>query len=197
MTYPRPPHRGEAVRFFTVSLAEPGAHTLVDQIDQLRAAFVSLLRAHPVRVDAMVVLPDHLHAVWVLPPSDMNFAGRWRILKGCFTRLAAAAEGDGANRSPWQPRFTEHPINSAQEHRSRIEYCWMDPVRHGLCRRAAEWPYSSFQRDMRRGLVAQDWRGPVVHSGLGEQIGPSTRPFTETLPARGRIEDGGREARPV
>ena len=193
MTYPRPPHRGEAVRFFTVSLAEPGAHMLVDRIDQLRAAFVSLLRAHPVRVDAMVVLPDHLHAVWVLPATDTDFAGRWRILKGRFTRLSASATG--AARSPWQPRFTEHPVSSVQEHRARIEYCWQDPVRHGLCRHAADWPFSSFQRDTRRGLVTRDWRGPAMHLKAKNGIRPSGQRGIDALPPQGRFDDR-QETRP-
>lgn len=150
MTHPRPPRTRECARFFTVGLAEPGSDLLTARVDRLRAAFASLLKAHPVRVDAMVVLPDHLHAVWVLPEADADFAGRWRILKGQFTRLSDEA-------SPWQPRYAEHPIASADEHRARIEYCWHDPVRHGLARRPVDWPYSSFRRDLRRQLVSADW----------------------------------------
>lgn len=150
MTYPRPPRPGECARFFTVSLAEPGSDLLTAQIDRLRAAYTCLLKAHPVRVDAMVILPDHLHAVWVLPEGEADFAGRWRILKGQFTRQSAGP-------SPWQPRYAEHLITSPDEHRARVEYCWHDPVRHGLARRAVDWPYSSFRRDLRRRLVPEDW----------------------------------------
>ncbi|MSU88051.1 transposase [Rhodobacteraceae bacterium 2CG4] len=176
MTHPRPPRPGESARFFTVSLTEPGASTLVDRIDQLRAAFASLLRAHPVRVDAMVILPDHLHAVWVLPPADTDFAARWRILKGRFTRLLS--EDDSVTGSPWQPRFGEQRIRTAAEHAAQVAYCWQDPVRHGQCRRAADWPYSSFRRDMRRGLVTADWRPPtagvkgMTDFGAGPARGP-------------------------
>jgi putative transposase len=34
----------------------------------------------------MVVLPEHLHAVWRLPPEDHDYAGRWRLIKARFTR---------------------------------------------------------------------------------------------------------------
>ncbi len=35
-------------------------------------------RRHPFTIDAIVVLPDHLHAVWTLPEGDADFAMRWQ-----------------------------------------------------------------------------------------------------------------------
>lgn len=74
-----------AVYFFTVVLADRRSRVLVEHVDLLRAAFVATAREHPVRVDAMVVLPDHLHAVWRLPEGDADFPVRWRKLKSRFT----------------------------------------------------------------------------------------------------------------
>jgi putative transposase len=75
-----------AIYFFTVALADRRSRVLVEHADALRAAFVATAREHPVRVDAMVVLPDHLHAVWRLPDGDADFPVRWRKLKARFTR---------------------------------------------------------------------------------------------------------------
>src|SRR6266436_6383768 len=45
----------------------------------------------PFVVDAIVVLPDHLHAIMTLPPDDSDFSDRWRRIKGIFTRSVVAA----------------------------------------------------------------------------------------------------------
>ena len=60
--------------FFTVNLAERRLHLLTEHIDELRNAFRKVRRQHPFTIDAMVVLPDHLHAVWTLPEADADFA---------------------------------------------------------------------------------------------------------------------------
>lgn len=80
-----------ATYFFTVALADRRSRVLVDHADALRAAFVATVREHPVEVDAMVVLPDHLHAVWRLPEGDPDFPLRWRKLKSRFARSVGAA----------------------------------------------------------------------------------------------------------
>jgi putative transposase len=64
--------------FFTVNLAERRLRLLTDHIDLLRKAFRDVRRSHPFEIDAIVILPDHLHAVWTLPQDDADFALRWR-----------------------------------------------------------------------------------------------------------------------
>ncbi|GGO50549.1 hypothetical protein SAMN05444398_101974 [Roseovarius pacificus] len=67
--YRRPKVPGATV-FFTVTLAERGTSLLVDQVEVLRQAVCATRLDHPFYIDAWVVLPDHLHAVWTLPPED-------------------------------------------------------------------------------------------------------------------------------
>jgi REP-associated tyrosine transposase len=62
--------------FFTVNLADRHLRLLTDQIEQLRAAFRYAQERHSFTVDATVVLPDHLHAIWTLPEGDADFALR-------------------------------------------------------------------------------------------------------------------------
>jgi putative transposase len=78
--------------FFTVTLADRRLRLLTDHVEELRAAFRETRRRHPFTIDAMVVLPDHLHAVWTLPEGDSNFATRWRLIKSAFSRSLATGE---------------------------------------------------------------------------------------------------------
>jgi putative transposase len=72
--------------FFTVTLRDRRAATLIEHIDALCDALWRTLRQRPLEINAMVVLPDHIHAVWTLPSGDVDYAGRWKQLKSCLTR---------------------------------------------------------------------------------------------------------------
>jgi putative transposase len=106
--------------FFTVTLIDRQACTLVDHITTLRSAFRTTRVERPFTIDAIVVLPDHLHTIMTLPPHDADFSGRWRRIKSLFTRGAVAA-GATAQRnrkgeySLWQRRFWEHTIRDEED----------------------------------------------------------------------------------
>jgi putative transposase len=78
--------------FFTVNLLDRRLRLLVDHIDRLRAAFRHARLRHPFSIDAIVVLPDHLHAIWTLPEGEKDFAVRWNLIKGSFSRGLPRAE---------------------------------------------------------------------------------------------------------
>ena len=71
--------------FFTVNLAERRLQLLTEHVDELRSAFRKVRQRHPFTIDAMIVLPDHLHAVWTLPEGDADFAKRWQLIKSAFS----------------------------------------------------------------------------------------------------------------
>src|SRR5207244_960211 len=83
--------------FFTVNLADRRLRLLTEHVETLRLAFRETRRRHPFTIDAVVVLPDHLHAVWSLPEGDRDFATRWRLIKSTFSRNLAAGEPVSAN----------------------------------------------------------------------------------------------------
>ena len=83
--YIRPKVPGASV-FFTVALAHRGADTLVRHIEELRQAVQVTKAKRPFRIDAWVVMPDHMHCVWTLPDGDANFSGRMGEIKGQFSR---------------------------------------------------------------------------------------------------------------
>ncbi len=72
--------------FFTVNLIDRRSRLLVEQIEALREAVSATRHRFPFQIDAMVVLPDHLHAVWTLPEDDFDFSVRWRLIKVRFSK---------------------------------------------------------------------------------------------------------------
>ena len=71
--------------FFTVNLLERRKALLVDHIDALPAAVEKMHTRYPFAIDAVVVLPDHVHAVWTPPPGDADFSLRAGIFPEDWT----------------------------------------------------------------------------------------------------------------
>ena len=151
--------------FFTLTLAERGGTLLTDRVDLLRRAYADTISERPVRCPAMVVMPDHLHAVWTLPEGDSDYATRWMVIKARFTHgldirpPRTRSQASKRERGIWQRRYWEHAIRDETELRACVAYCWMNPVKHGFVRRPVDWPYSSFHRAVRDGMVTPDWCG--------------------------------------
>ncbi len=171
--YVRPKLPGASV-FFTVALTDRGSDVLVREIGRLREAVREVRGERPFAIDAWVVLPDHMHAVWTLPDGDADFSTRWKDIKTRFTK----AVGIVGRRSPskitkgeaglWQRRFWEHHIRDEPDYAAHVRYCWINPVKHGLVARAVDWPYSSIHRDIAHGIVEPEWAGSAVDGRFGE-----------------------------
>ena len=152
--------------FFTVTLADRRSSALVEYIGSLRAAFRLTRNERPFMIDAIVVLPDHLHAIVTLPSGDSDFSGRWRRIKSAFSRRVVAA-GVAAERNVkgeytlWQRRFWEHTIRDDDDLARHVDYIHFNPMKHRLVSRVRDWPYSSFHLYVKRGLLPEDWAGTV------------------------------------
>lgn len=149
--YRRPRIRGASI-FFTLALADRSSDLLVREIDRLREVTSCVLTIRPVRIDAWVVLPDHIHAVWTLPDGDCDYSMRWAAIKAGFSRGLPAGrqrESHLARREKgiWQRRFWEHHLRGEADRDAAVRYCWGNPVRHGYVTNPVDWPYSSFHRD--------------------------------------------------
>lgn len=151
--------------FFTVNLADRRSSLLVDRIAVLREAFTTTRVARPFSLDAVVVLPDHLHCLWTLPPDDDDFALRWARIKAGFSRHLPLGERRRASRirkrerGVWQRRYWEHSIRDDEDLRRHLDYIHFNPVKHGHVKRASDWPYSSFRCWVARGVYPLDWSG--------------------------------------
>jgi putative transposase len=157
--------------FFTLTLADRRSSVLTDHIGALRAAFRKTRDEHPFAIDAMVVLPEHLHAILTMPDGDIDYSGRWRRLKGLFTRSVVAAGGsmsrdDRGEYELWQRRFWEHTVRDETDFERCADYIHFNPVKHGLAASPAAWPYSSLQRYVRAGMLPADWGGNGAADGV-------------------------------
>jgi REP-associated tyrosine transposase len=72
--------------FFTVNLANRKNTLLIDEFDKLTTVINNVKKHHLFKLDALVVLPDHLHAIWTLPVDDKNYAKHWMLIKAGFSR---------------------------------------------------------------------------------------------------------------
>lgn len=150
--------------FFTVNLANRQHNDLlVREIEALRDAFRQTRADHPFEIDAIVVLPEHLHTILQLPPHDSDFSTRWRLIKSRFSQAIKTGEHISESRlkkgerGVWQRRFWEHLIRDDVDYARHVDYIHYNPVKHGHCARAADWQHSSFQRWVDQGIYSIDW----------------------------------------
>ncbi|MFZ2067099.1 MAG: transposase [Xanthobacteraceae bacterium] len=157
---------------FTLTPADRLSTALVDHVDLLRAAFREARRERPFTIDAVVILPDHLHALLALPDGDADFPGRWRRIKGHFSSRLLQ-EGANIKRHSngelafWQRRYWEHTIRDDGDFARHVDYIHFNPVKHGLVKRVCDWPHSSFHLYVRRGVLPQDWAGHTSENSPG------------------------------
>lgn len=143
----------------------------------LREAIQTVRLTQPFVIDSWVLLPDHLHAIWRLPPGDADFSNRWRLIK----RHVTHACGSRYNRSDllshrrqtkgqgtlWQQRFWEHLIRDERDYVRHFDYLHGNPLKHGLVTRVQDWPWSSFHRWVKQGIYPVDWGGDASLDELG------------------------------
>ena len=144
-------------RFLATELARDCLHRAIDTIKSKR----------PFELEAICLLPDHLHCIWTLPEDDHDFSTRWRGIKGLFSRcyrLGGGQQGDvdysrriTREVAIWQRRFWEHLIRDQKDYARHMDYIHYNPVKHGLVRQVSEWPYSTFHKYVREGIYDKDW----------------------------------------
>lgn len=148
----------------------------------LRQGIVAARDRFPFEIMAWVLLPDHLHCIWTLPDGDADFAKRWGIIKRevsrrCGTELInrewlSESRRKRSETGLWQRRYWEHCIRDETDFIRHVEYIHWNPVKHGLVRRVADWPYSTFHRYVAQCKYPADWGGEVVgewdQTGFGE-----------------------------
>jgi putative transposase len=127
--------------------------------------------AIPFTIDAIVVLPDHLHTVWTLHEGDADFAIRRQLIKSAFSRRLARNERISQSRLAkgergiWQRRYREHTIRDETDFARHVDHVHINPVRHGLVDRVHDWAPSSFHRHMELGNSPADWAGDQSDDG--------------------------------
>ena len=156
--------------FFTVATAQRRAILTTDLGREcLHEALKDVHRRSPFDLVAIVLLPDHLHAVWTLPPGDVEYPTRWRQIKEQFTRSYLGRGGTEITRSNsriskgergiWQRRFWEHTVRDENDLRRCVNYLHWNPRKHNLAQRVQDWPWSGFHRFVELGEYDLLWGG--------------------------------------
>jgi putative transposase len=145
----------------------------------LRSAIQHVRQQYPFQIDAIVLLPDHFHTIWTLPPNDSNFSLRMRLIKRFVTKYYGAKLeidiGISKSRSArkegnlWQRRFWEHSIRDETDFNNHSDYIHYNPVKHGLCAKPQAWEFSSIHRLISSGIYPLDW-GADISIDLNDAI---------------------------
>jgi len=152
--------------FFTVATADRRGDLLVREVERLRRVYGNVRNRRSFETIAICILPDHLHAIWSLPPGDFDFSTRWNLIKSLFSRGLPAGSRSSSKagkreKGIWQRRFWEHAIRDEADLVRHIDYIHFNPVKHGLVSQVRDWPYSSFHRYVERGVLPVDWGGDL------------------------------------
>lgn len=139
-------------------------------VQRLRDALGEVRDEMPFEINAAVVLPDHIHFIWTLPPGDDDYSKRIGLMKVKFTKslrgvgdTIGARRPDSASRQKhresdvWQRRFWEHTINDEDEFEACFDYVHYNPVKHGHVLCPHLWKASSFHRWVQRGVYDLHW----------------------------------------
>ena len=152
--------------YFFTAVTEGRRPLLIEHIQRLREAFRLGVHRYPFEIEAIVVLPDHLHTLWRLPEGDEDFSTRWMVIKRKFSAgLTADCVNDSKRRKRekgiWQRRFWEHCIRDENDWRRHVDYIHYNPVKHGYVSVPCEWRYSSFSRAVALGWYDKNWAEPA------------------------------------
>jgi putative transposase len=164
--------------FFTIRLAPRSGDLLLRHIDTLRRAMRYTLSHHPVRIDAMAVLPDVIHALWTLPDGDHDYPNRIGMFKARFSRAMempvdrTLKQIQRGEKGIWERRYWEHQITDAADFARHRDLIHLSPVHAGLCATPLDWPNSSIHRDMTRGLPPPHVQDPVSPCAQGPAAMP-------------------------
>lgn len=138
-----------------------------ENVSRLRKAVADVKSEMPFEIVGAVILPEHMHFIWTLPPNDTAYSKRVGRLKVLFTQSLRGRRQLPKNVSSsrrkhresdvWQRRFWEHTISDEEDFEQHLDYIHYNPVKHGLVSCPHLWPYSSFHRWVQKGGYTADW----------------------------------------
>ena len=150
--------------FFTLVLQDRSKDYLVRYIDLFRVAYTETLERYPFKSIAICILPDHIHLIMQLPENDDNYSARIAFLKTKFTQKLPLhckqpneSQQKRREKGVWQRRFWEHLIRNCEDLSNHLDYIYYNPVKHGYVISVKDWQYSSFHRDVKKGIYPEDW----------------------------------------
>jgi len=135
----------------------------------LRAVISEVKKEYPFKIDAWVLLPEHIHCIWTLPSGDADYSKRWGLIKLRFSTQAKSlffrpelinkSKQKHRESSIWQRRFWEHEIRDQNDFNRHMDYIYYNPLKHGHVSQVIDWPFSTFHRDVKKGIYSSNWGG--------------------------------------
>ena len=141
-------------------------------VSQLQEAIEAVKLEMPFRLEAFVIMPDHIHWLLTLPENDSDYSTRIKLIKTRFTKsylkgrkqTARNAKGE---MSVWQSRFWEHWIRDEKDLEKHLDYIHFNPVKHGLVNTPEQWSNSSLHTYINMGMYLDaKGRSKVPWDGL-------------------------------
>ncbi|CAN5448831.1 transposase [soil metagenome] len=131
--------------------------TIPENIERLKNAIQKVKQRHPFSINAMVILPDHLHCLWKLPENDQDFSTRVRLIKRYFSMEIPMLINHRQEKQVWQRRFWEHVIQNEDDWRNHMDYIHYNPVKHRYVQSVKEWQHSTFSYWVQKKLSEEHW----------------------------------------
>lgn len=140
------------------------------RIALLQDSFRQVKERHPFTIDAIIILPDHLHCMLTLPQGDARYPLRMRMIKSHFSRKypeglpeSSSSRIAKGEKAVWQRRYWEHLIRDEEDYARHVEYIHYNPVKHSLVKSPRDWQWSSFHDYVEKGVYDINW-------GAGEEV---------------------------
>lgn len=140
--YRRAKMKGGTYFFTVVTYRRQKILSLPESRRALRDVISEVKKKHSFKIEAWVLLPDHIHCIWTLPRDDFDFSKRWGLIKAKFSkrvkdlfyREAWLNDSKRKHREAtiWQRRFWEHQIRDDNDFELHVDYIHYNPVKHWL-----------------------------------------------------------------
>ena len=134
--------------YYITMVTHRRAPILIENIEALRESFRESKRYYRYTIDAIVILPDHIHMI-ITPQSAKEYPKIIRAIKYNFSSKITHTDNQSLSREKrgivpvWQKRYFEHTIRSEREYYHCLVYMRDNPVKHSLVENGKEWRYRS------------------------------------------------------
>jgi putative transposase len=103
-----------------------------------------------------VILDNHVHLLYIAPGSSEH-PGPMNYLRARFSRAWRELETNVSDVVFWEHDIKSRILSDADDLRAHLDYIHYDPVRHGLCQRPCDYPWSSLRARIEQGHYTEEW----------------------------------------
>lgn len=137
-------------RYYITMVTHRRIPILIENIELLRESFRESKKYYRYKIDAIVILPEHIHMI-ITPHISTDYPKIIRAIKYNFSsKVLVEEEAQSYSRNKrglkpiWQKRYYEHTIRDELDYLRCLEYMRNNPLKHHLVEKREDWKYSSF-----------------------------------------------------